>query len=196
MKTLLFGALAAFMLASPLATAQEDIAEATVETSATPQQAMDAGIEAAQRRAWSTARVQYEIACDGGIMEGCTGLADLYRKGLGGIKSERTSERLLKRACRRDEYNACATLGYLYNQGIEGPADLKASRDYYKIACDGEVVSACAAYGNQLYGGVGGAHNRTEGKRLLQAACSDEFEWACERLVDLGFSKRDGFRRF
>lgn len=194
MKSLLFGLLLALSAAAPMATAQTETAEAIEAPELTPAESLQAGIEAAQKRSWRTARVNYKAACDGGELQACTGLADLYRKGLGGLKNDAGAERLLKRACRQDEMNACATLGFIYNQGLIGEEpDFESSRSYYKIACDGDVVSACAAYGNQLYGGVGGRYERVKGRRLLEQTCDQEFEWSCERLVDLGFSKRSPF---
>lgn len=191
MRSLKVLCLAALLGLVPTALAQS--ASDTPEL--TPAESLAAGQAAADDRSWRTARTHYRAACDGGEIVGCTGLADLYHRGQGGILSESTAERLYRQACRGDDFNACTTLGYLYNTGLDGAPDLDASRQYYQKGCDGEVLSACAALGNQLYNGVGGRHDRAKGKRLLEETCDDGFSWSCTRLVDLGFSKRDAFQK-
>lgn len=192
MKRLAAIGLVAIMVSGAPALAQSDGATEATELP-TPAESLEKGKDAASRQSWRSARIYYKQACDGGEAVGCSGLADLYRKGLGGPLLESSAERLYKKACRSDDINACATLGYLFNTGFNGEPDYEQSRRYYKLACDADLTSACAAYGNQLYGGVGGGYKRAEGKALLQATCDDGFEWSCTRLVDLGFSKRDPF---
>jgi TPR repeat protein len=133
-----------------------------------------------------TAREAAETACAAENMEACFKLADMQRKGLGGMQDLKAAAKTYMTLCEARDGRGCAGLAYLTVQGrgvLESQAE---GRALYKKACDYGDVSGCAAFGNMAFTGAGGSKDTVAGTRALANACDRDYEWACTRMRDLG----------
>ncbi|PKP82936.1 MAG: hypothetical protein CVT79_02490 [Alphaproteobacteria bacterium HGW-Alphaproteobacteria-18] len=118
--------------------------------------------------------------------QACYELAELQRKGLGGVQDLSAAATNYKKVCDAKDGRGCAGLAYLTVQGRGVTANAAEGRRLYKKSCDLGEVSGCAAWGNMAYTGTGGPKDVQGGTRALNEACAKEYEWACERVQTLG----------
>lgn len=137
-------------------------------------------------QALKAAREDVSAKCDGQEYQACYELAEMQRKGLGGVQDLAAAAASYKKVCNADDGRGCAGLAYLTVQGRGLAANPAEGRRLYKKACDLGEVSGCAAWGNMAYTGTGGAKDVAGGTRALNEACEKDYEWACSRMRDLG----------
>lgn len=138
-------ALALSLLMAPPAAAATPQAEANFR----------AGQQAAMRSDRVTARREFERACDGGHLYGCTMLATMVADGVGGPADPRRARELFAKACvvniswsEASDAGACLMLGDMYAEGEGGPRQPARAAYLYARACDigdGEACDGLAA---------------------------------------------------
>lgn len=131
-------------------------------------------------------REEAQGKCASREYQACYDLAEIQRKGLGGVQDLAAAATNYKKVCDARDGRGCAGLAYLTVQGRGVKADPAEGRRLYKQACDLGEISGCAAWGNMAYTGTGGAKDVHNGTRALNEACAKNYEWACTRTRELG----------
>ena len=131
-------------------------------------------------------RDEARTKCAAREYQACYELAELQRKGLGGVQDLSAAAENYKKGCDAKDGRGCAGLAYLTVQGRGVSANLAEGRRLYKASCEMGEVSGCAAWGNMAYTGTGGPKDVQGGTRALNEACAKDYEWACERVQTLG----------
>lgn len=131
-------------------------------------------------------RDEARTKCAAREYQACYELAEMQRKGLGGVQDLSAAAQSYKKGCDAKDGRGCAGLAYLTVQGRGVTANLIEGRRLYKASCDLGEVSGCAAWGNMAYTGTGGPKDVQGGTRALTEACEKDYEWACERIQSLG----------
>lgn len=182
MHKMLGAVLLACVLALPAAAqfgqVQRSQAEIALEEAQTRQAKAKASREAA------------EAACAAKDLEGCFKLADMQRRGTGGLQDLKAAAKTYKLMCDAKDGRGCAGLAYLNVQGRGVTENQTEGRNLYRKACDYGDVSGCAAWGNMAYTGTGGRKDVPGGTQALTEACDREYEWACDRMRALGIFAR------
>jgi len=145
--------------------------------------------QAHQGKARAT-REAAEAACAAGDLEGCFRLADMQRRGTGGLQELKAAAATYRKLCDARDGRGCAGLAYLNVQGrgvTENPSE---GRNLYRKACDYGDVSGCAAWGSMAYTGTGGRKDVAAGSQALTEACERGYAWACDRMRELGIFAR------
>lgn len=139
-----------------------------------------------------SARDAAQEQCTSRDYKACYELAELQRKGLGGVQDLAAAVANYKKVCEARDGRGCAGLAYLTVQGRGVAANPAEARKLYKQACDMGEVSGCAAWGNMAYTGAGGPKDTHNGNKALIDSCDKGYEWACQRMRDLGtFDPKD-----
>ena len=99
----------------------------------------------------------YLVACNGGVLAGCTNLGVDYLRGMGVAKDAAKGIALYKKACTmRSTPPRCANLGTIYQDGKSAPQDLKKANALYEKACaNGSHLRRCAILAQNTDDGVG-----------------------------------------
>lgn len=119
----------------------------------------------------------FRLACDGGNMDGCSGLGACYARGFGVSRDEQRATALFRRACDGGAGIGCKGLGDMMATG-----DLGAAARLYQRSCDLGYAGGCAYLGDAMTEGRGVPADRARGAALMRDACAQHYPWACERL--------------
>lgn len=123
-------------------------------SAATPQAEANfrAGQQAAMRSDSVTARREFERACEGGHLPGCTMLGTMVADGVGGPADLRRARQLFAKGCvtniswsSASDAGACLMLGDMYAEGEGGPRQPARAAYLYARACDIGSGEGCDA---------------------------------------------------
>lgn len=100
---------------------------------------------------FAKAKEYYELACNGGDMNGCFALGTLHYKGQGTPKDFFKAFELFETACEKTDKGlakgkACEKLASLYKNGEGIKQNLPLAKKYFGLACDLKVQAGCASY--------------------------------------------------
>lgn len=107
--------------------------------------------------------------CDGGDVESCSLLGELYLHGNGVRRNPNTAWRLFELSCEGGYGPGCGNLALTLEQGLGTPKDLKRAVALYETACDVEHVRSCSNLGV------------LKGKEGNFARAKELYEWSCNR---------------
>jgi len=85
----------------------------------------------------------YQMACDGGDMQGCRELGNAYFNGAVVPKDEKRAADLYQRACNGGDSRSCAFLGVMYEKGETVRKDEKLAAGLYRKSCEGGDELGC-----------------------------------------------------
>lgn len=165
-------------------------------SAATPQAEANfrAGQQAVMRSDNVTARREYERACDGGHLGGCTMLATMVADGVGGPADLRRARQLFAKACvvniswsSASDAGACLMLGDMYAAGEGGPQKPARAAYLYARACDIGDGEACDGLALMMTQEDLMPLNTDEMLVIIagRACLTNEFDY-CEDLYEIG----------
>ncbi len=149
---------------------------------ATPRELAAEAHELIAQKRYSEAASLAERACDGGSMEGCSQLGDLYAFGDGIAQDYAQAASLYRKACDGGGAEGCYSLGWLYDQGHGVTQDSAQAHSLFNRACDGGNMDGCYGLGTDYEFGTGVAHDQARALSLFQKACDGGSRIACARL--------------
>ena len=136
-------------------------------------------------KSFEEARPPLRQACDGGNMEGCYYLGELYENGQGGAQDFALARTVFQKACDGGNMESCDNLGKLYENGQGGAQDYALARWVYQKACDGGNVEICDNLGKLYENGQGGAQDYALARTVFQKACDGGNMESCDNLGKL-----------
>ncbi|MDP3384078.1 MAG: hypothetical protein Q8S47_12230, partial [Phenylobacterium sp.] len=165
-------------------------------SAATPQAEANfrAGQQAVMRSDNVTARREFERACEGGHLSGCTMLATMVADGVGGPADLRRARQLFAKACvvniswsSASDAGACLMLGDMYAAGEGGPQKPARAAYLYARACDIGDGEACDGLALMMTQEDLMPLNTDEMLVIIagRACLTNEFDY-CEDLYEIG----------
>ncbi len=100
------------------------------------------GLNAKASGDFSLAFKRFKAACDGGEPHGCTGLGNLYLKGEGVKKDEKTARELLQKGCDGGAGGGCFLLG----RALAKSGDKSGAKVFFDRACKMGVEVGCVGH--------------------------------------------------
>lgn len=131
----------------------------------------------------------YKRACDGGNMNGCSGLGFLHIRGAGVAKDSARGFDLARRACDAGSMPGCNILGFAYERGEGANVDLLRAAGLFLKACDGGVAAACTNLGIFYRDGRGLVADAARAAALFKQACEGGSADGC---ASIGFQYETG----
>lgn len=124
-------------------------------------------------------------ACNGGIMDACERVGDMYYNGSGIPKDQAKSAGYYRRACDSDLLTSCLNAGHQYFLGLGVAKDVNTAAWYFQRGCDGGVGAACYNLATAYATGMGVAQNMVKAKIYLKRGCDARVEKSCEALTNI-----------
>ena len=85
-------------------------------------------------------------ACDGGDVDGCYNLGQMYIFGIGVKQNYFKAVKIYKKACDEGYAMECSNLGDMYVIGQGVKRDIFKAKEFYGKACDGGYTYGCKSY--------------------------------------------------
>lgn len=140
-------------------------------------------------------------ACDGGFIEACNDLGQLYEEGKGVKQNGAKALKLYAKACESGIGSGCANVGKMYDLGLVGVVkDYTKARSYYAKACELNHSGACSNLGVLHNLGKGGKQDSTKALYLYKKACDLDFGLGCQMqdfgmLIDSSMTKQESLMK-
>ena len=133
---------------------------------------------------------ELQKACDGGNLQDCKRLGDMYRRSHleeADAKSAALYQKALpfyQKACDGGDAKRCGDLSTMYFDGLGVSKDLAKAVLLEKKACDGGDTGECLGLGDLYEGGVPGILPKDGAKAvaLYQKACDDWYWVGCVKV--------------
>ena len=123
----------------------------------------------------------WQHACETGVGDGCTMLANRYLKGDGMPKDRVRGMALLANACSQGDDKACPILGSLYESG--SAADIAQAVTLYTKQCNDSQMWACQSLADLYGSGRAGSKSTGLAIPLWERVCGTDVAAACMKLA-------------
>ncbi|MFZ5891954.1 MAG: tetratricopeptide repeat protein [Myxococcota bacterium] len=129
----------------------------------------------------------YQLACEGGLPDGCANVGAMYEEGWGVPVNIQKAREYYEATCNERTQLSCSDLGFLYEFGKGVPTDYAMALRFYEMACNASE-SDCNALGCLYRAGHGVERDPKRAASLYTRACNAGVGQACQNLAEVQMS--------